>query len=979
MFDPGDTPRVFGVPLGVDFPRALVDGLVARHAGHPPESLARVQVIVNTRRMARRVRALFDAGPPRLLPRIDLLTDLGERWDLAHIPDPIPPLRRRLELAQLVSTLLDRQPDIAPRASLYALSDSLAALMDEMHGEGVTPEVIEGLDVTDQSGHWQRVMAFLGIVRPYFDTGTSEPDVETRQRLVIEHLTRQWADTPPDHPVIIAGSTGSRGATQLLMQAVARLPQGAVILPGVDFDMPADVWANLDNAMLSEDHPQYRFADLLEKLGVSPADLPRWSDHAPACPPRNRLISLALRPAPVTDQWLRDGPALTDLAQATENMTLLEAPSLRAEALTIAMRLRQAAEDGQTAALITPDRTLTRQVTAALDRWGILPDDSAGLPLHHSAPGRFLRHVAELLRTKLSAEMLLTLLKHPLTHSGNDRGPHLRLTRELELHLRRHGPPFPDPASLKAWADKQTDEAAQPWVRWISDCFCGKEASGEHLLSDLVARHLDLAQRIAQGPDGLDTHLLWDKEAGRAALKAVTQLTDNAGHGGRMSAADYTSLFNAILSSGGEVRNPDTPHPRILIWGTLEARVQGADLLILAGLNEGGWPEAPKPDPWLNRSLRHQAGLLLPERRIGLSAHDFQQAACAPEVWLTRSIRSDDAATVPSRWLNRITNLLAGLPDQGGAAALQAMRDRASHWRALAEALETPVDQAPESRPAPCPPLAARPRDFSVTEIKRLIRDPYAVYARHVLRLRPLDPLMKLPDALLRGIVLHDILHRFIEETQQDETLCTRDRLMALTETVLAENVPWAEAQAIWRARLDRVADWFVEGELERRRIARPAALERKGKVQIPDLGVTLMAKADRVDLDEAGQLYIYDYKTGKPPTDKEQKHFDRQLLLEAVIAEQAGFGDLAPGPVARAVFIGLGGSGKTVDAPLGEEPVPKVWQEFTELMQAYLDPDRGYVARRAMHKKTDRGDYDQLARFGEWDITDTPDRKRVG
>ncbi|RKT32320.1 double-strand break repair protein AddB [Roseovarius halotolerans] len=978
MFEPCDHPRVFGVPLGVDFPRALVDGLTARHGHLPPESLARVRIIVNTRRMARRIRTLFDQGPARLLPRVDLLTDLGEHWDMAHIPDPVPRLRRRLELTQLVSTLLDRQPDIAPRSSLYALADSLAALMDEMHGEGVSPGAIDQLDITDQSGHWERITAFLGIVRHYFETGTDRPDTETRQRLVIEHLVQSWHETPPDHPVIVAGSTGSRGATRLLMEAVSRLPQGAVILPGFDFDMPPDVWGAMNNAMLHEDHPQYRFADLMQKLDLSPDQIARWSHDAPANSARNRLLSLALRPAPVTDQWLTDGPALSDLDRATDDITLLEAPSTRAEALSIAMRLRQAAEDGRAAALITPDRTLSRQVTAALDRWGILPDDSAGMPLHLSPPGRFLRHVADLLREPLTAELLLTLLKHPLANSGPARGPHLRLTRELELHLRRHGPPYPEGAQLIAWASALDDDDALAWAHWISDCFCAKTLSGDMPLTDFVALHLDLATRIAQGPSADSAHQLWQEDAGEEAWKAVSALSENAEHGGQIGATDYCSLFHSILTTH-DVRRPDTPHAQILIWGTLEARVQGADLLILAGLNEGSWPEAPKPDPWLNRALRHRAGLLLPERRIGLSAHDFQQAASAPEVWLTRSIRSDDAETVPSRWLNRIKNLLAGLPEQGGKAALDAMIARGQHWLALAEALEEPGQTAPEMRPAPAPPVTARPRSLSVTEIKRLIRDPYAIYARHVLRLRPLDPLMKLPDALLRGTVLHEILEAFIKDTLGDPSLCTRAALMAKTETVLAQNVPWAEARVIWYARMERVADWFIETELARRQIATPAELEARGKAWLSDPDFTLRTTADRVDIDASGALHIYDYKTGAPPTKDQQLHFDRQLLLEAAIAERAGFEGIAPAPVARATFIGLGSGGKLVDAPLSEAPPDAVWQEFQALIRAYMEPDRGYPSRRAMHMKSDRGDYDQLARFGEWDITDPPETQGVG
>lgn len=978
MFDPSDTPRLYGVPPGVDFPRALVEGLRARHAGQPPQALARVQLIVNTRRMARRIRELFDQGPPCLLPRISLLTDLGEIWDLAHVPDPVPPLRRRLELVQLITKLLDSAPDLAPRSAIYDLSDSLAGLMDEMHGEGVTPETIEALDVSDQSGHWARIKSFLGIVRHYFEAGGAAPDVETRQRLVIERLAALWGETPPTHPVILAGSTGSRGATQHLMQAVARLPQGAVILPGYDFDMPGPVWDALGDAMLSEDHPQYRFCRVAVGAGVSPTQIRPWSETAPANPARNALVSLALRPAPVTDQWLRDGPLLRDIAGAMADVTLIEAPSQRQEALAIAMRLRQAAEEGRTAALITPDRTLTRQVTAALDRWDILPDDSAGLPLHLSAPGRFLRHVSDLLRNRLSAEMLLTLLKHPLTHEGAERGKHLRLTRELELHLRRHGPPYPTEDSLRGWAEGQKDALLPDWVNWLCDCFLNRDYSGEIPLESSVAAHLTLAEKIAQGCHGDGSGTLWLRDAGQEARKAVGELQAEAGVAGALSASDYASLFHKILSAR-EVRNPVDPHPHILIWGTLEARVQGADLLILAGLNEGSWPESPKPDPWLNRALRHQAGLLLPERRIGLSAHDFQQAVAAPEVWLTRSVRSADAETVVSRWLNRILNLLSGLPDQGGPEAIAAMRARGRLWLDRATALEEPGETPRATRPAPCPPVAARPDHLTVTEIKRLIRDPYAIYARHILRLRPLDPLMRVPDALLRGTVLHEILEGFIRETLAHPDHCTYATLMQHAETVLAQNVPWAEARALWLARLERVADWFIDTEAQRRALAHPVAFEASGRATLPDLGFTLSAKADRLDLDDLGRLHIYDYKTGAPPSTREQASFDKQLLLEVAIAERAGFVEMGPTRVARAVFIGLGSPPKELAAPLDTEPPEKIWSEFHALISAYFDPDMGYTARRAPRNADEDGDYDQLARYGEWDLTDPPVVTKVG
>jgi len=978
MFETGDTPRVFAVPPGVDFPRALVRGLVGRCAGAPPEALARVRLIVNTRRMARRVGALFDEGPARLLPRIDLVTDLDALSPEADLPPPASALRRRLELMRLVSALLDRAPDLAPRSAIYDLADGLAGLMDEMHGEGVSPERLAALDVSDQSGHWGRIRDFLGIISDCFEGDLAVPESAARQRMAAEALIRRWEADPPRHPVIMAGSTGSRGATRLLMLAVARLPQGAVVLPGYDRDMGAGAWEALADPPGAEDHPQYRFAELMRALGIGPDDIGPWAPVAPVNPARNRLVSLALRPAPITDQWRRDGPALEAIGAAMADVTLLDAPSPRIEALTIALRLRLAAEEGRSAALITPDRGLARQVTAALDRWHIRPDDSAGVPLNRTAPGRLLRHVAELFHLPLSAAALLTLLKHPLTHSGGDRGPHLRLTRELELHLRRRGVPYPDTRDLRAWAAGMADPLAGDWAEWAIACFTGQQQAGPAPLEDLVARHIALAGRIAQGADGEGTGTLWHEEPGRTAHGAVSDLLENALFGGAVDARDYVTLFHAILARA-QVRAPTGAHPLIRIWGTLEARVQGAELLILAGLNEASWPETPPPDPWLNRALRAQAGLRLPERRIGLSAHDFQQALLAPEVWLTRSLRSDDAPTVPARWLNRVQSLLFGLPRQGGVAALTAMRARGRHWLRLAEAIETPAPVPPERRPSPRPPAEARPRRLSVTEIRTLIRDPYAIYARHVLGLRPLDPLMRMPDALLRGTVLHEVMERFIKATQDDPALLTPQALIARTVAVLAERVPWAEARLIWQARLERVADAFVAAEVARRAIARPVALEVRGSAELGDPGFTLSAKADRIDVDAEGRQWLYDYKTGTPPGAREQLHFERQLLLEAAMAERAGFGPLAPAPVAGAVFLGLGSGAPEVAAPLDVAPPGQVWQEFARLIAAWLSPARGFTSRRAMKRERDKGDYDQLARYGEWDLTDAPEPHEVG
>lgn len=972
MFDPSDQPRVFGLGPGVDFAAALVDGLRARMSDRPPHEMAHVLLIVNTARMKRRIRDMFAKGPAGFVPRIRLLNELADPLDLLDVPAPVSGLRRRLELVELLGKLLDADPSLAPRSSLYDLADSLATLMDEMQGEGVPPERIENLSVEDQSGHWQRALSFIKIVQRYFENLDEPPDYEALQRLAMLRLMEGWDASPPKFPVILAGSTGSRGTTALLMKAVAQLPKGAVIIPGFDFDTPQDVWDTLSDALTGEDHPQFRFSRLMQSLDLDAGDIVPWVDTTPPSAARNKVMSLALRPAPVTHQWLKEGPELPLLDEAMQDVTLLQTATKRDEALCIAMRLRKAAEEGQTAALITPDRMLTRQVTSALARWDILPDDSAGTPLQLTPPGRFLRHVAHLMRPELTAEALLTVLKHPLTHTGAGRNEHLLHTRDLELHIRRKGWPFPQAEQIMDWGEAQD---LGKWADWVVQSFVVPPIKGELPLGTMIAQHIERAEHIVAGSDSENSKELWAQNAGREVRRVVDDLQREASYGGDMSVVDYSDLFGAILSEG-QVRDRDAPHPHILIWGTLEARVMGADLLILGGLNEGSWPEIPSADPWLNRKMRNDAGMLLPERRIGLAAHDFQQAFGAQEVWLTRAAKSDDAETVPSRWVNRLLNLMRGLPERNGPETVKQMSARGDHWIAMARVLEAPLEAPKAERPSPCPPVVSRPSKISVTDVQRLIRDPYAIYAKHVLRLRPMDPLQKVPDALIRGTVLHAVFEQFVKDVQADPDQLRRDRLEQISHDILLEEVPWPSFRHVWQARIRRVSDWFVAQEAMRRVDAHPIAFEVTGTATIERFGFTLTGKADRIDLDGRGCALIYDYKTGTPPSEAQQEEYDKQLLLEAAMIENGAFQNIGAKHVEQAVYIGLNASPKEVQAPLGKMPAAKVWAQFETLIEAYMSEDTGFTARRSMFKDTDFGDYDQLSRFGEWDVTQDATRE---
>lgn len=484
--------------------------------------------------------------------------------------------------------------------------------------------------------------------------------------------------------------------------------------------------------------------------------------------------------------------------------------------------------------------------------------------------------------------------------------------------------------------------------------------------------HMSRATMLVAGwePQARDDEL-WAEDAGVVLRSFLDELTEVAGFGGTMSSGDYSELFELLIGEH-EARDPITPRADIMIWGTMEARVQGAERVVLAGLNEGTWPKAPSADPWLNRTLRARAGLLIPERRIGLAAHDFQQAIAAPEVFLTRSTLDAEADTVPSRWLNRIQNLLNGI-DGAGTNAYAAMVKRGQDWIRLSAALDAPKKEEPSAmRPAPSPPIPARPNELWVTDIRNLIRDPYSVYASKILDLREIDPLSLKPDARFRGVALHKVFESTISKI--DPSLTLEDQIEALKATAKAtfENmVPWVEIRSLWLGRINRLAEPFWNDEMLRQEYALAHHLEERGRMTLQNPSISIRAKADRIDRRHDGTLEIFDYKS-TIPTKTEVAHYEKQLLIEALIADAGGFEGLPEGSTASVGYIGVGTAGGSKNFKLDADQKAEIRAELETLLQRFHSADLGYASRRDP-KDGQGGTFDQLARYGEWSDVDKP------
>ncbi|MEM0977334.1 MAG: double-strand break repair protein AddB [Pseudomonadota bacterium] len=961
MFDETETPRVFYVPLGVPFADGFLDGLLQR--SRDQEELARTEIIVASGRMA---TALTDALKSRcasLIPKLIPVSALKDRPDiLARLPEGRSTLERQLGLAQAIGHLADRTGALASQSARFALAQTLDSILGDFHRSRVPLSALSQLDLTHVAEHWSLSQSFLGLLEEYLSSDLPL-DADARQVFAIDEISKDWADAPPSTPVLIAGSTGSRPDTLALMKAASRLPEGAVVLPGWDSDLPGEVRNALGQAEMPANHPQSALAQTAE--AISGGVVHSWVADDDATRPGRKLWSLALRPAPVTDQWLREGPAMaSDLPDATRTLSLMESDTPRHEALSIALCLRETIETQTPAVLITPDRTLTRQVTARLSTWGITPDDSAGRPLQQTPPGVFLRLTAGLIGKAPETKDIVAVLKHPLAISDREeRGDHLLQLRTLEATILRSGPPELDIDAVATWiADHKPNWRG--WWRWISETICMARAVDVADLGAWANAHLALATKLSRGRRDHPDPEIWEGTTGSEALAAMQHLSSQSNAAGKITRIDYLALVRQVLSQV-EVREVIGRDPRIAIWGTLEARNTSRPFVILGGLNEGVWPSLPTPDPWLNRSMRAALGLPSPERTIGLSAHDFCQSVHANRVVLSRAKRDGDAPTVPSRWILRLTNLLQGLGDPG-QAALTDMRARAQPYLDLATTLDRQFGEVLPAapRPAPVPPVAARPRKLPVTAIQNLIRDPYVIYARYVLRLRRLDPLGHPPNALIRGTALHKVIEAFARQSGDK----TEDSLKDTAAKVLKSVAPWPVSYLQWMSRIEAISPWLVELESNWDASGTIRSLEEEGHHIFEDLDFTLTAKPDRIN-EEPDGLIIVDYKSGALPTDKEVRTFDKQLPLTKLIAERGGFGVIKP--VAALRYVSFQGALRDVD--WDDADVLGIESGFVELLSHFLQAGTAFPSRTRPKYISYASDYDHLARRGEWADDATP------
>ncbi|MEP0522052.1 MAG: double-strand break repair protein AddB [Hyphomicrobiales bacterium] len=945
---------------------------------------------------------------------------------LANLPPAMPDLERHVALTEMVwawsRALVKRVAALEPYeaviipaspADAASLASDLAGLMDEAENQGVNWADLKNLVPDDFAKYWQLSLSFLEIVTnvwPEHLQSLERIDGMARRNKLIKIKTDALIDQAAKAgPTIAAGSTGSVPVTAALLKAIADLPRGCVVLPGLDLGLDNRTWEaiglNQDKGghpnVAALGHPQAVLKETLSSLGVSRNDV---MEHSPSGQigndTRYRLLNEALRPAETTEQWAAKISKETQNS-AISKLCLIEARTPQEEALAIALTLREALEspNQNSVALVTPDRTLARRVSVELMRFGIVADDSAGQPLFATPAGTLARLVLETARTG-AALPLLALLKHPLCGLGETRVAIRKSARALERAILRGPALSPGTLALHAALSTQIqDLKAEKKIRlsasqrslkdtewyealWLTELLQNtlsdfetyfSNPNEQYPLNELIAAHLSVIQHCVGGDETAAQFAT--SEDGSALISALLELRDLGADGRvlQIRSAEYAELLQVLVGSRPVRRRQvgSNAEPRVQILGTLEARLLHADRVVLAGLNEKSWPGEPKLDPWLSRNMRARLGFTSPEQSIGLSAHDFVQLASKPDVVLTRSIRQDGAPTQASRWLQRIEALIG---EEGQKTLVQ----RGQVYLAIARQLDLPEFPSgkPVPRPFPVPEVKFRPNQLSVTEIETLIRDPYAIYAKHILKLAPFDAIGETPNFATRGTIVHDILNEFLKLREAGfDTRQAVDELNAIADQHFDVLADYPDLYARWRTRFQRIAGWFLEHEAKQAARIQTRHTERDGFLELKFPDFRLRGRADRIDILQSGLAEIIDYKTGQPPSKTQvEAQLAPQLSLEAAMVSAGAFAGIPAIESDALSYIRLSGNrvpGAYIPVASGIENVNtlanEALQKLQELVAYYAQPETGYLSQAQPQTTRYEGAYDHLARVSEW------------
>lgn len=974
---------------------AVASGQLLENASPASLALSDWTILVPTRRAARALANVFlqqSGKVATLLPRIRPLGDIDEESLADSVEmDGVLPALSSSALTHLLLDLLKTWAERNPQASLAAeilaspqqslqLALSLRDLLAQLHTEEIDLDSLRDAYDLDLAGHRAAILDLLQLLSKDVPQRLHRMQVMTaaqRRNMLLRLEAERIAAGHHQGPVVAAGSTGTNPATRELLRAIALKHNGAVVLPGFDTSLDDKAWD-----AISPEHPQAAMKALLSFFAVDRASIKLLGRDVH---PRLKLLSEVMLPAAASEAWQSSSVS----QQAFAGIHLCEAQDRHEEALAIALRFKHHLAQSQgPAALITPDRELARRVKLALQRWNIAIDESGGEPLADQPLGVVLSLLIRARTADFASQRFLALLHHPLVTFGMEAADLAHLKALLDITCFRGMPESSVALELGRRLAAARNAAAGPYAHPALQRLSEGDWDALSILAERIAAVLGVVDKRRHS----FAHHVKDLEDQLTAIAPEAMADGNSANDLRLllqalhddrcwtSPISFEEFAPVMLHhlAAVPVRPPLDANTQLSILGLLEARLVPLELAVLGGLNEGKWPQAADSGPWLNRSMRGLLGLSQPEREIGVTAHDFSQGLARREVMVTWSRRIEGKPALPSRWILRLRALLE-------MAGLEREKQPASEYVLLARRFDRPEAFSPQQRPAVRPPVPSRPRQFSVTEVEKLVRDSYAVFARRILALVPLEETSEEPDGRLRGNLVHEALQLWMQEPFSANDTSNLARLLACGEECFAPYMAMPEISKLWWPRFVRMARALIPIERSLQNNLLSTHSERRGVLEFSSAGTVhrLTARADRIDVLVNGRLRLFDYKTGAVPTLKQVKAgFSPQLTLEKIIAEQGRFEGLEPAFVAEAAYFDVGGGKDAVQLKTladKEFELNQVSEQhyaaLQRLMAHFQQPDAAYVPRHHMTTENEASDYDHLSRWREWQLTGSENR----
>lgn len=800
--------------------------------------VADMLIFLPSRRAVRTVEKMIaeKSGGVAILPTLVALGEgVEDATDEVEAPDVISNTERVAVLARLLAA----DANVGNLVTALPIARDLVRMQDYLENEGVDASKIDWMELVDDryATHFRDKAKILGILSNFMPMYAAGRITATAAR---NRDIRAWGGVLDKYKlVIVCASTASVPATADLMEKIAKLSHGRIILSGKiagrvdDFELDTNPY-----------NSEYKF---LTRIGVAPGDV--------------IPIDVGDSVIDFMNYAFGNDCAQSDVNTNLNNCHLVHVPGEAIEAEVVAEIACRCVEQKKSVLVITPDAAGNQRIATALDARGIVADFSGGVPGTMTRAGRAI------------------------------------------LNL------------LDAWieaGDSSFDVIYQE--------------SGNNLFNAV-------AKMVSDNMSNFSPQFIIDDVESVQVWAAIKEMSDALVVAGVVLGTADARAFIADALAGVSVRGAINDRADVVVLGTIESRMQTADVVILTGLNDGMFPARGYENAWLPKNLAEKIGLPAADRKVSLQALDFMNLSCGNTVFWLRSTQSGGVQTTESRFLSRVI-ARRGIFDTD-VDILNAVLARDDVVR---KSLDYSV---------PTPP--ADWSDVYVTELELLIHNPYAFYVRHILRLHVLDDYWVGPDARDFGNLVHEVVEHATD--LRPDVLVQQMDARAL-EKLGRESILFH----FWHKRFVEIAP-VIANELSS--VPRAYA-EIGGAVNIA--GRNVRARADRIW--DGGVL---DIKTGAAPTKSQLEQGNMpQLPLEAYMLQSGGFPiqttERSRTPVMR--FLQLRNNDARVieyDADVTAQMMRAAVDKVTELFNIYSVGAAGYEYRETGDQKYKV--YDDLAR----------------